>query len=556
MATPSTKPTKQPRGIRQWMGIIIAIVTLLSLGNNIRSSATVSKAFLSQRLSIWSFEGEETDNPRSKPIPAAAWDMKAHTRIDPTNLQKEYLSLRNVCIARSPSNSKQYQLLFFGNANGNGNSDVQGYAQQFAKEAIPYSDFQAKTFLTEDLQPPLTKAVVNITLPWSSLADLVADSKGSSNKLNITLLDGTTILAEPHIPDNMFHLYNDLILPIVLKLFQTTDYTGAPRPQRNEFKSPWRLYLTHGNNERYRNRAIAFDVLYKMFDEVLYSMETHLPDTSTFLCFERILWGGRRTMPYYTHPGRFGEHDKWKGVVPAFRDWIFELYGIRTTPRTIQEEERPKLTYIDRPCTYNKDRCLVDPDTFVDTLRQAFDVQTLRFDAQQPRDEQIRHTLALLANTDILFGMHGAGLAHMCYLPAHAMAVEMKSGMNRNSKLFLNMASLHEIPYYTFDTKAVSTRTHGTQLTKEHTNRLAADLLAAWKREVEYRTQKGYGNDRSSSNSSAPTRIGECLFPQYLHGVKLSSFDQSRCYLERHRSFNMTWMQCGDYHSCPWNPPH
>jgi hypothetical protein len=363
--------------------------------------------------------------------------------------------------------------------------------------------------------------------------------------LEYQIRDGTTILIEPHHPDNNFHLHNDFILPALYKILKSGT-KDLPKEHKRT------LLLTHGSKERYQRRAIAFDALLRLFDEVQYSMEQilHGQNGGGVMCFERLIMGGRSDLPYYSHKGRFGTDNLWEGVIPTIRDWVNTAHGIHVGQASQLSNEnlggtptKPVLTFVKRNCGGSPARCLKKNEDVVRFLSNRFDAKMLMFPKANNRTDQLMNMLQQMANTDILVGMHGAGLTHAMYLQPGTLLVEIKDGTKREKKLFLNMASMQDIGYYLYDALPASNRWE-TKLSNEEMENFTEDLWRAWEQEQEY--------ERVRRNTSDPMSNGECLFPQFLDAnrSRLSSFRFSRCYLEQAEAHSKEWWQCAEYGGC------
>mmetsp|Transcript_18648 Transcript_18648/g.20971 ORF Transcript_18648/g.20971 Transcript_18648/m.20971 type:complete len:138 (-) Transcript_18648:30-443(-) len=130
--------------------------------------------------------------------------------------------------------------------------------------------------------------------------------------------------------------------------------------------------------------------------------------------------------------------------------------------------------------------------------------------------------------------------------------VEIKDDTMREKKLFLNMANLQDVGYYLFDAVKASSKALGTMLSDSEMVQFTDNLWAAWQQEKGFHSQSSSisnGTVTSSKMNSSwhvSMKDGQCLFPQYLDGdhARLSSFEQSRCYLETNRG---EWVQCCHY---------
>jgi len=455
------------------------------------------------------------------------------TTLETSKFQDDFLVLRNVCLTRMKGNDGD--IMHFFSPALDDEHEVQRSADVFNKKhPKPFKAWDSD--IPPSLYPPLygahAKLVVNSTIDsWMNL----------HNKS--ILMNGTTIVVEPHHPDNNFHLHNDFMIGLLYKVMKS----------ESRHVDTLRLYLAHGSKTRYNKRVVAYDALNSLFDEILYPLEDVLTNNGS-VCFNRLVWG-KLIVPYYGEIGRFGADNKWKGVVPQIRDWIFEAHGIarestqRAPDKLNRTKQRPKVTWIDRPCLGNTDsRCIRNEAQIISSLSSRFDVEVLSFNRENARSHQLHKMLSIMSETDVLIGMHGAGLGHIAYLPPTAIVVEIKGNNNRHRlKIFLNMASKQDIGYYLFDAQKVATdrANPGVLLTDAHMHRFADDLWAVWNLEVKRRVE-------IEKNNTYHDLLNKCLFPQYLSDTILSSFNVSRCYLEQ-TMLTRKWYQCTHYNDCPNN---
>lgn len=126
-------------------------------------------------------------------------------------------------------------------------------------------------------------------------------------------------------------------------------------------------------------------------------------------------------------------------LLRAFSSRTTEFYGIAAQPR--RRTRDLVVTIIDRKET----RRLIDQDAYVEELgrqSQHVTIQTVDF-ASIPFKEQ----LEIAQRTDILIGVHGAGLTHAMFLPSNSAIVEiLPAGLEH--KGFRNLAGLLGHAYY------------------------------------------------------------------------------------------------------------
>ena len=187
---------------------------------------------------------------------------------------------------------------------------------------------------------------------------------------------------------------------------------------------------------------------------------------------------------------------------------------------------------------------MVNSGDLVNHLSRRFDVHKLSFDDHSvSREGHVNNMLSQMAQTNILVGFHGAGLAHTAYLQPESIVVEIKDDSNRNKKLFQNMANLQNIGYYLFDAVKAYSKAGGTKLSELEMIQFTDDLWYVWQQEKEVYLER-----------TSASRTGECEFPEYIIGnhSKLSTFEQSQCYLEIINGTHDKWAQCTTFGDHKW----
>ena len=130
------------------------------------------------------------------------------------------------------------------------------------------------------------------------------------------------------------------------------------------------------------------------------------------------------------------------GFFPRLRSYIFS----KLPP---QQEENPNIrkkltvTYIAR----NDPRRRIHNDKkLVDAMKNAgWKVDIMRMDSTPAG---LINTLRKLEKTDVLMGVHGAGLAYAWLLPPTSILVELTDAFGNDLQLFRNVAAMSEVPYY------------------------------------------------------------------------------------------------------------
>jgi len=134
------------------------------------------------------------------------------------------------------------------------------------------------------------------------------------------------------------------------------------------------------------------------------------------LCFRKLTFPLLPRMMYglfYNTPLIPGCHNS--GLFTAFSQFI--LHRLRIP---VHEPSSPKLrvTLLLRNTKY---RNIVNSDELIDILEQKYIVQVARFSHRT----DFTHQLEIIRNSDMLIGIHGAGLTHMLFLPPWAAVFEV-----------------------------------------------------------------------------------------------------------------------------------
>jgi hypothetical protein len=159
-----------------------------------------------------------------------------NSNIETSKGEGEYVVLQNVCMT---SEQNQYVFHLF----GLDSPDIIATVH----DSVP--EYQAWESDIQGLPPFQGKP--SVWLSNMTMRQFLDDRNANA----ASMLDGTTMVAAPHHPDNNFHLHNDLILPVLYIILKSGSKNLPTEHKR-------RLLLTHGNRRRYDQRVIAFDVLY------------------------------------------------------------------------------------------------------------------------------------------------------------------------------------------------------------------------------------------------------------------------------------------------------
>jgi len=108
------------------------------------------------------------------------------------------------------------------------------------------------------------------------------------------------------------------------------------------------------------------------------------------------------------------------------------------------EDKKVRVTIISRNTKYRR---ILNEANLVDALEKTglFEVTVARFDSKVPFREQV----SLSHNTDILVGIHGAGLTHLIFLPDWAQVFEVYNC--EDAGCYYDLARLRGVGYTTHD---------------------------------------------------------------------------------------------------------
>ncbi|CAH0603178.1 unnamed protein product [Chrysodeixis includens] len=144
---------------------------------------------------------------------------------------------------------------------------------------------------------------------------------------------------------------------------------------------------------------------------------------------------------YYNTPLIYGCERS--GLFHAFSKHIIHSLDIKLQPRT---SDKVRVTLLSRGTTY---RSILNEKAIVDALNkvEGYEVQRVVYDKTVPflRQLEITH------NTDVLIGMHGAGLTHLLFLPDWAAVFEVYNCEDPNC--YLDLTRLRGLKYVTWEDK-------------------------------------------------------------------------------------------------------
>ena len=109
---------------------------------------------------------------------------------------------------------------------------------------------------------------------------------------------------------------------------------------------------------------------------------------------------------------------------------------------SIQNKNKPRITIINRTTKYRKILNIKDLVSAMDPAR--YELNVVEFGADIPFKEQVKIT----SNTDVLIGIHGAGLTHVMFMPKSSVLFELHNC--QDPSCYSNLALLNGIKYLTW----------------------------------------------------------------------------------------------------------
>ena len=363
--------------------------------------------------------------------------------------------------------------------------------------------------------------------------------------LNVTAAEkttklGTHMVTSHHAAHNNFHLHNNFLLP-VYRAFVKCRING--------------VLLVEGCLNCWRKRLpIMHQVLDMMNLTVIYPLERA---AQTPMCFQRlILPRTDHKAPYYSHDGRFSKF--WpRELFRDYRDRLNDYYrtlpihsvasgggGVEKPPVSdgpaieASNERKPVLSWMSRSSICNR-RCITNEKEAVMEFSKYFHVNLMDFGIGLTTEQAVLYIM----ETDVLIGLHGAGLGFISLLPDRAMVVELKSLFGKERTLFLNMASSLNLPYYAVTLGGCSRIGPA----PADVFPLPSDVVSVLAKQI-FDT---YLHEKDSfSRQQGIVSTGECHFPENIEPCgRLSSTKDARCYL-RQQSEGAPWRQCTAVNNC------
>nr|XP_023027000.1 EGF domain-specific O-linked N-acetylglucosamine transferase isoform X1 [Leptinotarsa decemlineata] len=184
----------------------------------------------------------------------------------------------------------------------------------------------------------------------------------------------------------------------------------------------------------------AFQDVWKAFtDHPLWDLKTFRGDT---VCFKNVVFPLLPRMIfglYYNTPIIYGCEKS--GLFDAFSKHILHRLRIPEHPRN---DKKIRITFLSRNTKYRR---ILNEDELIKTLGRnpEYNVKKVVYDQNIPFKKQ----LEISRNSDILVGIHGAGLTHLLFLPEWAAVFEVYNCEDKNC--YYDLARLKGVKYITWE---------------------------------------------------------------------------------------------------------
>ena len=220
---------------------------------------------------------------------------------------------------------------------------------------------------------------------------------------------------------NNFHFLNNFLFPLLI--YQGIDVNTVLIVQ-----------------ERPQDHALISHLLDTLFAEVITIQQAQ------GMCFSEInVLCDPPPSPYFG----IGVYNQ--SIIPAFVAPIRQLYNVSATPPT--PGHRPRLTYVAR----TKSRSVKHKDSFMNSLQEQFDVTVIDSWGDHATTDgawqAVQEHLQILANTDILMGMHGAGLGYISFLNPQAHVVELRTDFRCHLYLYQYESWMQNTTHHNIDVR-------------------------------------------------------------------------------------------------------
>lgn len=198
----------------------------------------------------------------------------------------------------------------------------------------------------------------------------------------------------------------------------------------SNFAASWKAFTTQPllDLSEYKGKRVCFnDIVFSLLPRMIFGMYYNMP----------LISGCSGSGVFHA----FSQHMKYKlGVEDKFN---------YTTKDNDSFSKEIRITLISRSTKFRR---ILNENELVEALKKKstnFKVNAVDFGHHKPFLEQIQ----IIANTDILIGMHGAGLTHCLFLPDYAALFELYNCDDANC--YKDLASLRGVKYITWTNESL-----------------------------------------------------------------------------------------------------
>ena len=169
----------------------------------------------------------------------------------------------------------------------------------------------------------------------------------------------------------------------------------------------------------------SFEDLYALLAGNRSTFLKDLPAEQNVVCFDDALFIVSRSW-YSTWPEGSSHDASRNDEVFEFGKWMTHRAGLDASQSLFQSSrgKKIKLTWVSRNPALHGNRAIKNEEELIPELQAALGdqvvIEKVTFEEMSLHDQ-----MRTVRETDIFFGMHGAGLTHILWLPEHAVVVEV-----------------------------------------------------------------------------------------------------------------------------------
>lgn len=166
----------------------------------------------------------------------------------------------------------------------------------------------------------------------------------------------------------------------------------------------------------------SYEDLYRVLDPELGGQWLHLlPESLRYICFDKVIFLASRGWSSIFDAAPRAKYD---AIASAFGEWLPSRMGLSTEKTLGQETNGAKLqiTWIDRDVNRTGYRAIKNQDDLIAALGERDDAVIVKVKLE---DLSFHEQMRIIRNTDILLGVHGAGLTFILHLQSHSSVIEV-----------------------------------------------------------------------------------------------------------------------------------